>query len=42
MNDKLGKMWKELVVAYFKVVFLYFSGRIEDNDIRIDGLWAGI
>jgi hypothetical protein len=42
MNDKLGKMWKELVVAYFKVVSLYLSGRIEDNDIRIYGLWAGI
>jgi hypothetical protein len=31
MNDELERMWKEAVVAKFKILSRYFSGGTEEN-----------
>jgi hypothetical protein len=43
VNDEFGKMWKEVVIAYFKASFQNFPGGTEENHkhFRIGSLWAG-
>jgi hypothetical protein len=31
MNDELRKMWKEAVMAYFKVLLPYLPGGTDEN-----------
>jgi hypothetical protein len=40
VNDELGRMWKEAVVAYFKALSLYLPKglRKTTKNLRISGL----
>jgi hypothetical protein len=43
MNDTFGRVRKEAVMAYFKVLFQHLKGQTEENynkPVRIAGLWA--
>jgi hypothetical protein len=31
VNDKVERMWKKVVMTYFKVLFLHFHGGTEEN-----------
>jgi hypothetical protein len=44
VNDELERMWKEAVVAYFKVLLQHSIGGTEENHdkLRIAGLRAEI
>jgi hypothetical protein len=33
VNDMLGRMWKEIVVVYFKPVSQYLPGEPQENHI---------
>jgi hypothetical protein len=34
MNDELGRMWKEAVVAYLNILRSHWAGRTKENKIR--------
>jgi hypothetical protein len=46
VSDELERIWKEVVVAYFKVLSWHLPGGTEKNhkktSVRIAGLWAKI
>jgi hypothetical protein len=43
VSDELGRIWKEVFMAYFQAIFEYFHGRTEvkhEHPVRIANLWT--
>jgi hypothetical protein len=39
MNYKLGRMWKKVVVAYFKILFQHLAVGVEGNHEKLQNSW---
>lgn len=40
INNELGRIWKEAVVAYFRVLFRKFSEETKGKNDHTSGLWT--
>jgi hypothetical protein len=38
VNDEMGEVWKEVIVAYFKVLAKYFPGETEEHHEMSDNM----
>jgi hypothetical protein len=32
MNDEVGRLWKKVIMVYFKVLFQHLPGMTKEND----------